>query len=291
MDYEKRLNFEIEDNLLDYKLFYTLKAIKNTKSQRKAAQYLNISPPVLNRRISKAEELLNEQLVEVSNKGSKLTYLANSLLDEYETLENRLKDDDIITVAGGPISSELIREIAIAYRLDDIKILETDHDTAVELAKKGIVDILGFDDPVYAYLLNIEPIPLARDSLMLLSHTNESFDSWSDLNGLNFVEVEGSSQRLAWNTLAGHDLDFDIKTVVKSFHEAISIIEHEEDLHTFINRSMSYRCQYVNDVLSKQTHHIISAYNVKNSDVVDNFLNFASHHAQNLTTRYGFEKL
>lgn len=58
MDYEKRLNFEIEDNLLDYKLFYTLKAIKNTKSQRKAAQYLNISPPVLNRRISKAKNYL-----------------------------------------------------------------------------------------------------------------------------------------------------------------------------------------------------------------------------------------
>jgi hypothetical protein len=125
----------------------------------------------------------------------------------------------------------------------------------------------------------------------LLSNKKEEFRDVHDLDGLKFVEVEESAHRLAWNTLADYDLDFDIVRVVNSFHEAIKLVEEDDSLYTFVNKSMSYRCQYTYDVISKQTQHIISALNVKNDTSIENFLNFASHRAQKLTEKFGFEHI
>jgi hypothetical protein len=194
-------------------------------------------------------------------------------------------------MAGGFISCEFIRELSIAYQLDNIKILQTDMETAFDLANRGFVDILGFDDPVQAYIYDLEPVPLGRDKLMLLTHGNERFNNINDLNGLNFVEVEDSAQRLAWTTLANNDLDFNIVKTVKSFHEAIRTVEQDENVYTFINNSISYTSLNTSDVLSEYTQHIISALNVKNSVDVESFLNFASHSAQKLTVKFGFEPL
>ncbi len=291
MSLNKKLNLEMNDVIYDYKLFDTLKSIKLNKSQRKAAKELGISHTVLNRRIIKAEELLSQPLVKVTNRGSTLTDYALNLLEEYESYEQRLTDDDVWVMAGGFISCEFIRQLSAAYQLENIKILQTDLNTAFDLANKGLVDILGFDDPVQAYIYDIEPIPLGRDHLMLLTHGNEEFYNITDLDGLRFVEVEGSAQRLAWTTLANNDLDFDIVSTVDSFHEAIRMVEQDENLYTFINNSMSYTSMHVSDILSEHTRHIISALNVKNSVDVESFLNFASHNAQKLTVKYGFEQL
>ena len=291
MSLNKKLNLEMDDVIYDYKLFDTLKSIKLNKSQRKAAKELGISHTVLNRRIIKAEELLSQPLVKVTNRGSTLTDYARNLLEEYESYEQRLDDDDIWVMAGGFISCEFIRQLSAAYQLENIKILQTDLNTAFDLANKGLVDILGFDDPVQAYIYDIEPIPLGRDHLMLLTHGNEEFNTITDLDGLRFVEVEGSAQRLAWTTLANNDFDFDIVSTVDSFHEAIRMVEQDENLYTFLNNSMSYTSMHVSDILSEHTRHIISALNVKNSVDVEIFLNFASHNAQKLTVKYGFEQL
>lgn len=291
MAINKKLNIELDNVMYDYKLFDTLKAIKSNKSQRKAAKELGISHSVLNRRIIRAEELLSQPLVTVSNRGSMLTGYALNLLEKYETYEQRLDDDEYLVMAGGFISCEFIRELSIAYQMENIKILQTDMNTAFDLANKGLVDILGFDDPVQAYIYDLEPIPLGRDNLMLLTHGDEEFNDIYDLNGLDFVEVEGSAQRLAWTTLANNDLDFNIVKTVNSFHEAIRLVERNEKLYTFINKSISYTSMNTNDVLSEYTKHIISALNVKNRVDVESFLNFASHNAQKLTLQYGFEAL
>lgn len=287
---DKKLNYEVNDILFDYKLFDTLKAINIHKSQRKAANSLNIAHTVLNRRILQAEELLDKKLVLVSNKGSVLTDYALDILSDYELYEERLKDDDVVTISGGFVSCEFLRQLAMAYHID-VRILQTDMQSAIKLTNQGMVDILSFDDPVRAYMMNLEPVPLARDNLLLLSDKKEKFNDIHDLDGLNFVEVDGSAHRLAWNTLADYDLDFDIVRVVNSFHEAIKLVEQEDSLYTFVNKSMSYRCQYTYDVISKQTQHIISALNVKNDTSIDKFLNYASHRAQKLTEKYGFEHI
>ncbi|MCD7782134.1 MAG: LysR family transcriptional regulator [Methanosphaera sp.] len=292
MNQDKKLSLTINDTLFDYKLFDTLNAIDSNNSQRGAAKELGISHTVLNRRILNAEDKLEKKLVVVSPRGSFLTDYAKELLNQYEVYEHRLEDmDNSITVVGGSISCEFIRQLSLAYNLGNIHIIETDLNTAFDLTNRGLIDILAFDDPVQAYVKNLDPIPLGRDSLLLLLHDDESISSLRDLNGLQFVEVENSAQRLAWTTLANYDIDFDIVRVVKSFHEAIRIVENNENLYTFINKSMSYRYQHTSNIISKDTQHIISALNVKNDSNVENFLNFASHQAQKTTVKFGFEQL
>jgi len=287
----KKLNLEIDGVYCDYKLFETLRAIDASHSQRKAAASLGISHSVLNRRILDAEDKLSQKLVVVSNRGSVLTGYAHSLLDSYISYENRLVDDDKLCVVGGHVSCEFIKQLAISYNLVDVRFIETDIETSKKLVDDGVVDVWAFDDPVQAYLLDLEPVPLARDSLVLLVHDGEVISDVHDLDGFDFVEVNNSSQRLAWNTLADFEVDFNIVKVVNSFNEAIKLVENDDNLYTFINSSMSYRCQNTSNVISKETHHIISAVNVKNDTSVENFLNFASHNAQKLTSSYGFEKL
>ena len=120
MGINKKLNIELDDVIYDYKLFDTLKAIKSNTSQRKAAKELGISHTVLNRRIIRAEELLSQPLVVVSNRGSELTAFALDLLEKYESYEQRLDDDSSIIMAGGFISCEFIRELSIAYQLENL---------------------------------------------------------------------------------------------------------------------------------------------------------------------------
>ena len=289
---EMKLSMYIKDVLFDYKFFETLDAINKTHSQRAAAKSLGISHSVLNRRIINAEAKLNESLVCVSRGGSYLSDFAFNVLDEYETYSLRLNDfDGDITVAGGPISCEFLKALAIGYNLDNIRVIETDIDTAYDLANRGMVDILGFDDPVQAYIYDIEPVALGRDFLSLVAHENESFTSIYDLDGLSFIEVENSAQRLVWNSLVDYDVNFDIVGSVHSFHEALKITEGDENIYTFINNSMSYRSQPTFDILKQHTSHIISALNVKNDSLVESFLNFASHNAQNTTVDFGFKHL
>lgn len=292
MKIKARISLSVDDNTYDYKLFETLDAINKLHSQRKAAKHVGVSHSVLNRRILKAEKQLDEKLVDVTPRGSYLTEFARDILDEYETYMLRLNNhDSMIKVAGGPISCEFLRQLAIGYNLANISFIETDPDTAYDLANMGMVDILGFDDPVLAYIHNLEPIPLGRDYLKMLIHPGEVFNSIYDLEDLSFIEVENSAQRLVWNSLVDFNVNFNIVSTVSSFHEAIRLVENDPNLYTFINNSMSYISENTSNVLEDNTSHIISALNVKNDSLVESFLNFASHNAQKTTVSYGFKHL
>lgn len=292
MKLEAKLNMQVDGNMFDYKFFETLLMIDETHSQRKAAEKLGISHSVLNRRILKGEKLLGCKLVDVSKTGSNLTIFAQNLLDNYDTYQRRLHDNKTrLVVCGGHVSCEFIRELAIGYNMSNIQIIETDIDTAFNLANMGMVDILGFDDPARAYMYDLEPVALGRDYLSLVGVNVNKFNSIFDLEGLSFIEVEESAQRLAWNSLVDFGVDFDIKMTVGSFHEARRLVEDNENLYTFINNSLTYKLDNKSNILKKDTSHIISALNVKNSSLVENFLNFASHNAQKTTTRYGFKHL
>jgi len=58
MKYHPKVSIIIEGHTFSYKLFEALEHVSRTYSQRKAAQELNISHAVLNRRIKEAEEKL-----------------------------------------------------------------------------------------------------------------------------------------------------------------------------------------------------------------------------------------
>ena len=220
------INLEIDGKIYDYKLFKSLESLNRTKSQRKSAKELNISHTVFNRRLLKAEEKLGLKITQKVGNGTLLTEEGIDLLNEFRKYQIQIEKTTNINIAGGHISSGLLESIKHPF---NINVYSSSDKDAFELAKRGAVDILTLDDPLLAYELNIDFTPIAYDYLVLISSPNsKEIKSINDLEGLEFINVEGSAQRLAWNSLEHYDIDYDLKTTVNSQFDAFKLVRNSE---------------------------------------------------------------
>jgi len=134
-------------------------------------------------------------------------------------------------ICGGYISAGLLEVLASEYGLDAL-VYQTEDESALHLYDMGLVDILTLDDPVKAFMRDMDFIPMARDHLVLVSPSDEDIMDLSQLEGKKFVEVTGSAQRLAWNTMDNEEIDYKIVRVLKSPYEALKIVKNSQDLYT-----------------------------------------------------------
>ncbi len=287
MKYDPKLNLSINGHEFSYKLFETLKCVSKTWSQREAAKRLGISHAVLNRRIRESENKIGIKLVDTTGAGSGLTEYGFKILGRYEKYMSRLEEREKPVICGGHISTGLMEVLLDEYGLDTI-IYRTDDESALKLASMDMVDILTLDDPVRAFMWDLDFTPIAYDHLVLVSNKPRSFKSLEDIEGLKFVEVEGSSQRLAWNTLDNKKIDYKIVEVVKSPYNALKLVQKNEDLCTFLNNSFTDG----SNILKKDTQHIISLV-LCNQDnkVLKDFLGFILGEGQKIIDKYGFERI
>jgi len=287
MKYNPKLNMIINGHEFSYKIFETFECISKTWSQRKAAKRLGISHSVLNRRIKESEEKFGFRLVETTGAGSGLTGNGLKILSKYERYMKRLEDRKKPVICGGYISAGLIEVLADKYPLD-ATIYRTDDESALELARKDMVDILTLDDPVRAFMYDLDFTPVAYDYLVLVSNHDTSINSVFDLNGKNFIEVPGSSQRLAWNTMDNMKIDYQIVELVKSPYNALNIINKNKELFTFLNNSFSNG----SDILKDDTKHLISLVLCNNENtVLKDFVNYITGDGQETIEKQGFMKI
>jgi len=287
MKYNPKLNMIINGHEFSYKIFETLECISKTWSQRKAAKRLGISHSVLNRRIKESEEKFGFRLVETTGAGSGLTENGLKILSKYERYMKRLENREKPVICGGYISAGLIEVLADKYPLD-ATIYRTDDESALELARKDMVDILTLDDPVRAFMYDLDFTPVAYDYLVLVSNHDTSINSVFDLNGKNFIEVPGSSQRLAWNTMDNMKIDYQIVELVKSPYNALNIINKNKELFTFLNNSFSNG----SDILKDDTKHLISLVLCNNENtVLKDFVNYITGDGQETIEQQGFMKI
>ena len=287
MKYNPKLNMIINGHEFSYKIFETFECISKTWSQRKAAKRLGISHSVLNRRIKESEEKFGFRLVETTGAGSGLTGNGLKILSKYERYMKRLEDRKKPVICGGYISAGLIEVLADKYPLD-ATIYRTDDESALELARKDMVDILTLDDPVRAFMYDLDFTPVAYDYLVLVSNHDTSINSVFDLNGKNFIEVPGSSQRLAWNTMDNMKIDYQIVELVKSPYNALNIINKNKELFTFLNNSFSNG----SDILKDDTKHLISLVLCNNENtVLKDFVNYITGDGQETIEQQGFMKI
>jgi len=287
MKYNPKLNMIINGHEFSYKIFETLECISKTWSQRKAAKRLGISHSVLNRRIKESEEKFGFRLVETTGAGSGLTENGLKILSKYERYMKRLENREKPVICGGYISAGLIEVLADKYPLD-ATIYRTDDESALELARKDMVDILTLDDPVRAFMYDLDFTPVAYDYLVLVSNHDTSINSVFDLNGKNFIEVPGSSQRLAWNTMDNMKIDYQIVDLVKSPYNALNIINKNKELFTFLNNSFSNG----SDILKDDTKHLISLVLCNNENtVLKDFVNYITGDGQETIEQQGFMKI
>ena len=248
------IGIEIDGNSFNHKFFETLESLSKTYSQRKTAKELKVSHSVLNRRIKNAEDKIGEKLVVTVGSGSELSEKGYELLELYYKYKNRLEDREEIIIAGGHIITGLLQ--AISYDLPfKTLIYSSDDESAYELAKQDLVDILALDDPLLAFENDLNFTAIAYDHLVLISPNHgKTVEKIGDLEGLKFIGVKGSAQRLAWSTLKDENINFTIEREVKSQFDAFKIVKNSEDYYTFLNASYFNG----NEILKNETRHVIS---------------------------------
>ena len=248
------IGIEIDGISFNYKFFETLESLSKTYSQRKTAKELKVSHSVLNRRVKNAEDKLGEKLVVTVGSGSELSPKGYELLDIYYKYKNRLEDREEIIIAGGHIITGLLQ--AISYDLPfKTLIYSSDDESAYELAKQNLVDILALDDPLLAFENDLNFTAIAYDHLVLISPNHgKEIEKIEDLEGLKFIGVKGSAQRLAWSTLRQENINFTIEREVKSQFDAFKIVRNSDEYYTFLNASYFNG----NEILKNETRHVIS---------------------------------
>ncbi|WP_405289840.1 LysR family transcriptional regulator [Methanobrevibacter sp.] len=277
------ISLDINGTIYDYKLYQSLESLSRTKSQRQSAKELNISHTVFNRRLLKAEEKLGFKITEKVGNGTILTKNGLELLEEFQKYQIKIEEPSNINIVGGHISSGLLESIKHPFATNIYSSSDRD---AFELAKRGAVDILTLDDPLIAYERDIDFTPIAYDYLVLISSPNcEDIKSINDLNGLDFVNVTGSAQRLAWNTLKHYDIDYNITYKVNSQFDAFKLVKNSENLHCFLNASYFKG----NELLKFDTRHVISLIKVnEDKQEVNEFIEYLLNDGQEEIRNQGF---
>ena len=277
------ISIEIDGKVYDYKLYQSLESLSRTRSQRKSAKELGISHTVFNRRLLKAEDKLGVKITRKVGNGTLLTPDGDALLEEFKKYMIQIEKTPDINIAGGHISTGLLESIHTPFNTN---IYSSSDEDAFELAKRGAVDILTLDDPLIAYERDINFMPIAYDYLVLVSSPeSKSIESISDLEGLDFVNVNGSAQRLAWNSLNHYDIEYNIKESVNSQFDAFKIVRNSKNLYTFLNASYFKG----NDLLKYDTQHVISVIKVNEDKAeVDEYVRFLIKEGQRLIEQQGF---
>lgn len=244
---------------------------------------MNISHTVFNRRLLKAEDKLGLKITEKVGNGTILTQDGVDLLNEFRKYEIQIKETLNINIAGGHISSGLLESISHPF---NVNVYSSNDKDAFELAKRGAVDILTLDDPLLAYELNIDFTPIAYDYLVLISSPKaKEVKSINDLEGLEFVNVEGSAQRLACNSLEHYDINYSLKYTVNSQFDAFKLVKNSKNLYSFLNASYFKG----NEILKFDTRHVISIIKVNDDKPkVDEFINYILNDGQKSIEEQGF---
>ncbi|MCC7550760.1 MAG: LysR family transcriptional regulator [Methanobacterium sp.] len=290
MKFNPTLNLEINGEKFSYRLFDALLHISETWSQREAAKRLGISHAVLNRRIRDAEDKLGFKLVYTTGSGSGLTPQAISILTKYHQYLKRLQERDKPVICSGNISTSLMDVLAHYYGLETV-ITSTDDLNVIEMAGMGLADVLVLDDPVHAFLHDLDFIPIARDHMVLISGFEGIPQSMEDLEGKKFVEIQHSAQRLAWNTLDQLKIDYEIVEVCNSPHTALKMVTGSDDLHTFLNHSFTSGIVAGSDLLKEDTAHIISMILWNPNPQLESFLEFILGKGQKIVEKCGFDRI
>jgi len=286
MDIQPKLNLVINGHNFSYKLFETLQCVAKTFSQREAARRLGISHAVLNRRIKDAENKLGFLLVESSGSGSGLTKNGLEILTQYRILMDRLSEEERVVICGGHISTGLMDSLCHNYGLD-AAIYSTDDESAVRLAEMGLTDILTLDDPVHAFIRDLDFLPLAYDHLVLVSPPGKDLHNLEEVKGKKFVEVPHSAQRLAWNTLDQLKINYNITELCSSPYTALSMVNGSQDLYTFLNRSLTRGWEFFAD----DTRHLLTSVLYSDHKGLEEFLDYVSGRGQRIVEDHGFERI
>jgi len=223
MKLEPRLSLLINGRRFPAKVLDCLLAVHHTRSQKKAANELGISPPVLNKYIKRAERITGAPLVCKTPFGSKLTETALLIVGEYERLSRRMEEHKGIAIGCTPITQHVVIRACHGLRIHI-----GDDDANLTLLKRGEIDLVFFDDPLHVYEWE---------------GAGESYDIFFDTllhirkgDGKQYARFKYGAQRVGFEYLTRSGVDYRIRKEVSDIHSLVG-----SGFSFFINRSLATR--------------------------------------------------
>ncbi len=121
-------------------------------SQRRAAEKLGLTAPVVHRALVQIESKVKATLLETSPFGTSLNQDGIKLAREYNALLERMKVGEALVVGGTILTEDLL--LSALSRLDqeaDYDLIISDDQRNLRDLQAGLMDILILDDPLFAY--------------------------------------------------------------------------------------------------------------------------------------------
>jgi len=222
---EPVLYFRTSDALITNRELEILLAIQEHGSQNKAAHALEISVPVLNRRLKRLSEKVGVPLVETNPLRTRLTVQGKQLLELQRRLTSRLDDEQDMIIAATPILEETLRKALPGEAL----LLISNDEHNVRMFKGGALSLLILDDP--EYLLDLTDkvykdlvgriIEIGQDTLLHVRRSPQ------------YIRYGFGAQRLGFRYLEANNLEYEIKEVTLDVTRLF-----DSGLSFFLNKSL-----------------------------------------------------
>ena len=225
MDARPRVVFVSEGQEITHRQMEALAALHEKGSMKKAADAIGVSTPVLHKYVREIEVKADANLIASTSKGSKLTEAGLVLLRRFRAYELRLKDEDVLRVAGTVVTERCL--LSAATELSDNGIachvtISTD-EMNMRLMDEMRLDCVILDDAIFAMekAQDIQSAEIGSDMLLLKE------------TGSRYARLGFGAQRLAFRYLDEKGIPHD---VVRTIYEPTMV--DRTDLSYFVNKSL-----------------------------------------------------
>jgi molybdate transport repressor ModE-like protein len=225
VDARPRVVFVSEGQEITHRQMEALAALHEKGSMKKAADAIGVSTPVLHKYVREIEVKADANLIASTSKGSRLTEAGLELLRRFRAYELRLKDEDVLRVAGTVVTERCL--LSAATELSDNGIachvtISTD-EMNMRLMDEMRLDCVILDDAIFAMekAQDIQSAEIGSDMLLLKE------------TGSRYARLGFGAQRLAFRYLDEKGIPHD---VVRTIYEPTMV--DRTDLSYFVNKSL-----------------------------------------------------
>jgi molybdate transport repressor ModE-like protein len=223
MKIEPRVSLIVNGTHVTPRTLEALVAILQEGSQKRAAEMLDISVPVLHRYLKKLEKGVGTPIMKTTPIGTELTDEGKQLVMEYMALKSKLKRSNRIVVGGTIITEDLLLwALTNLDRGGTIDLIISDDERNVQDFKAGLMDLVILDDPLYIYdLENVRWDEIGEDRLI---HVDR---------GSHYLKFKYGAQRIGFKHLESKGIAYEIKGITRYLPALI-----QSPFSFFVNESL-----------------------------------------------------
>ena len=187
-----------------------LNAVNEKGSINAAAAHLQISPPVAYRHIRELEDIIGENVLRTSPRGSVLTECGVNILSTLSSANEKLSSERRFTVSCSPVTEELLTSVISSAGID-ADLLVSDDSMNVRHLRKGETDVVILDDPVHVF--DDDSLQWQEIAQMSMVHADK---------GSSYIRYRYGAQRIAYRHLDASGKRYTVDAETLSLNDLIN---------------------------------------------------------------------